>query len=252
MTQLTRKSVPFRWTDLERTSFLNLKERVTQAPVLAHFDRTRKTVAELDSSDYVNGGVLSQVGDDGELHPVAYFSKTMLPAECNYEIYDKELLAIIRGFEAWEPELMACEQTIDVVTDHRALEYFMSTKKLSRRQVRWAELLSQFDFKIVYRPGRLNERADALSRRSQDKPTTAADARNQHQMQTMLKPEMLSTEVKEDLHISSEPNKGHAIAPVETSEGTSPIEDIWQANKTSPLLYKLREQAQEEDSSYKL
>ena len=79
----------------------------------------------------------------------------------------------------------------------------MSTKKLTRRQARWAEYLSQFNFQIVYRPGRLNERADALSRRSQDRPATAADARVQHQMQTLLKPEMLSTEVKQDLNIAA-------------------------------------------------
>jgi hypothetical protein len=81
----------------------------------------------------VAGGVLSQLSDDGELHLVTFFSKNLAPAECNYEIYDKELLAIVRGFELWEPELTACEKIIDVVTDHRALEYFMSTKKLNRR-----------------------------------------------------------------------------------------------------------------------
>jgi hypothetical protein len=81
----------------------------------------------------VAGGVLSQLGDNGELHPVTFFLKNLAPAECNYEIYDKKLLAIIRGFELWQPELTACEKTIDVVTDHRALEYFMLTKKLNRR-----------------------------------------------------------------------------------------------------------------------
>jgi hypothetical protein len=62
-----------------------------------------------------------------------FFSKNLAPAKYNYEIYDKELLAIIRGFELWEPELTVCEKAIDVVTDHRALEYFMSTKKLNHR-----------------------------------------------------------------------------------------------------------------------
>jgi RNase H-like domain found in reverse transcriptase len=78
---------------------MQLKQRVTKASVLAHFDRSRKTVAEFDSLDYVAEGVLSQLGDDEELYPVIFFLKNLALAECNYEIYDKELLAIIRGFE---------------------------------------------------------------------------------------------------------------------------------------------------------
>jgi hypothetical protein len=81
----------------------------------------------------VTGGVLSQLSDDGELYLITFFSKNLAPAECNYEIYDKKLLVIVRRFELWEPELIACEKTINVVTDHRALEYFMLIKKLNRR-----------------------------------------------------------------------------------------------------------------------
>jgi RNase H-like domain found in reverse transcriptase len=75
--------------------------------------------------------------DDGELHPVAYLSISMAPAERNYAIYDKELLAIIRCFEEWSPELRSLgEDPVKVLTDQKALEYFMSTKKLTRRQAR--------------------------------------------------------------------------------------------------------------------
>ena len=72
---------------------------VTKAPILAHYKQGVKTIVETDSSDYVSSGVLSQLGDDELLHPVAFFSKNLNPAECNYEIYDKELLAIIRCFK---------------------------------------------------------------------------------------------------------------------------------------------------------
>lgn len=67
--------------------------------MLKHFDREREAILETDSSDYVKGGVLSQYDDQGVLHPMAFYSKNMVPAECNYEIYDKELLAIIRCLE---------------------------------------------------------------------------------------------------------------------------------------------------------
>ena len=91
------------------------------------------------------------------LHPVAFFSKKHSPAECNYEIYDKELMAIIRCFEEWRAELQSSINPIRVLSDHKNLEYFMTNKLLSRRQARWAQFLSQFDFKIVYRPGKLGE-----------------------------------------------------------------------------------------------
>ena len=72
---------------------------ITEAPILAHYKQGLKTIMETDSSDYVSSGVLSQLGEDRLLHPVAFFSKNLNLAECNYEIYDKELLAIIQYFE---------------------------------------------------------------------------------------------------------------------------------------------------------
>jgi hypothetical protein len=105
-------------------------------------------VIETDASDWVGAGILSQYDDDGVLRPVAYFSKKFTPQECNYEIYDKELLAIIRAFEEWRGELEGAEYPIAVITDHRNLEYYMTTKKLTRRQARWAEFLAQFNFEI--------------------------------------------------------------------------------------------------------
>ena len=137
---------------------------VTEAPILAHYKQGLKTIVETDSSDYVSSRVFSQLGEDGLLHLVVFFSKNPNPAKCNYEIYDKELLAIIRCFEQWRPKLEATGVPIKVITDHKSLEYFMTTKKLSRRQARWAEFLSGFNFVISYIPGRENGKADSLTR----------------------------------------------------------------------------------------
>ena len=106
------------------------------ASVLRHFDRSRKAVLETDSSDHVNDEVLFQYNDEGLLHPVAFYSKNLLPAECNYEIYDKELLAIVRCLEHWRSELEATDLPIEIFTDHKSLKHFMTTKELTRRQVR--------------------------------------------------------------------------------------------------------------------
>jgi hypothetical protein len=155
------------------------------------FDPDKEILVETDASDFVSAGVLSQRDDSGVLRPVAYFSKKHATAECNYEIYDKELLAIIRCFEEWRPELEGSPFPIAVLTDHKNLEYFMSTKKLTRRQVRWAEFLSRFHFKITYRPGKLGGKPDALTRRSGDLPQEG-DERLSHQEQTVLKPHNLN------------------------------------------------------------
>lgn len=102
--------------------------------ILSHFDPTKETWVETDASDAVVAGILSQM-HDGLLRPVVFFSKRMTPAECNYEIYDKELLAIVKAFEEWRPELAGIDtdKATKVKTDHRNLQWFMTTKQLNPR-----------------------------------------------------------------------------------------------------------------------
>jgi hypothetical protein len=87
---------------------------------------------ETDASDYMSAGVLSQYDDDGILHPVTVFSKKHSPAECNYKMYDKELMAIVHAFEEWRPELQSVINPIRVLSDDKNLEYFTTTKLLNR------------------------------------------------------------------------------------------------------------------------
>ena len=101
-----------------------------------HFDFDKDVIVETDASDYVSTGVLSQYGEDGILHPVAFFSTKHSPAKCNYKIYDKELMAIVRAFEHWRAELQSVENPIKVLSDHKNLEYFMTSKLFNRRQAR--------------------------------------------------------------------------------------------------------------------
>jgi hypothetical protein len=114
----------------------------------------------------------------------------MKGAELNYPIYDKELMAIIRAFEEWRPELAGTEDPIEVFSDHRTLQWFMTTKQLSRRQARWAEFLSEFNFIIKYRPGKQGTKPDSLTRRTGDIPDGVDDDRIQQQQQQLLKDHM--------------------------------------------------------------
>lgn len=192
----------FRWTSDCQSAFEDLKKAFTEAPILAHYDPALETWVETDSSDFVVAEMLSQI-HDGVLKPVAYFFRKMNPAECNYMIYDKELLAIINSFENWRPELAGAHEEVKVLSDHQNLEYFMSTKELNRRQVRWAELLSEFNFKIKFRPGKQGAKPDALTRRSQDLPKEADDERTKYQKQVVLKPEQLDDEIVKSLQLNS-------------------------------------------------
>ncbi|KAI1008075.1 hypothetical protein K3495_g160 [Podosphaera aphanis] len=190
-TKLTKTDVPFRWDNTCESSFFQIKKAFNEGSMLAHFDPGRQTVLETDASDIVTAAVLSQYDTSGVLQPVAFMSKKKLPAECIYVIYDKELLAIVNSFETWTIKLGSVDASTLVLTDHKNLEYFTTTKKLNRRQARWNELLSEYDFKIVFRPGKSLGKPDALTRISSDKPSTNEDARNQNQSQTMLKPHQI-------------------------------------------------------------
>ena len=104
------------------------------------------------------------------MHPVAFHSRKFLPAEINYEIHDKELLAIVDAFKHWRRYCEGAEHQIQVFTDHHNLEYFTTSKALNRRQARWAEELAGINFRVYYRPGTQNGKTDALSRRSEYRP----------------------------------------------------------------------------------
>jgi hypothetical protein len=131
LTLLTRKGVTFVWKEEQQKAFDTLKNTFMSVPVLARFDPNCDIIVETDASNYVSAGVLSQYDNDGILHPVAYFSKKHSPAECNYEIYDKELMAIVCTFEQWRPELQSVINPIYVLSDHKNLEYFTMTKLLN-------------------------------------------------------------------------------------------------------------------------
>jgi hypothetical protein len=192
LTSLTRKDVPFIWDASTEEAFVKLKEAFSSASLLCHFNPNKRLVMETDTSDYAIAGILSQPSADGVLHPIAFFSRKMAPAELNYEIHDKEMLAIISSFKEWCHYLEGSCHPVSVLTDHRSLEYFTSTKQLNRRQARWAEFLSDFDFTITYRPGLQGTKPDALTCRPDYHPMekgSSLDSKfNPHNHRPLLKP----------------------------------------------------------------
>ena len=121
-------------------------------------------ILEVDASDTVAGAVLSQRAPDGKVHPCAYFSCRLSPAERNYAIRDRELLVLKLALEEWGHLLEGFTVPFLVWTDHPNLEYLRSAKRLNPRQARWSLLFNRFDFTLSYRPGSRNVKPDALSR----------------------------------------------------------------------------------------
>ncbi|KAI4898249.1 hypothetical protein NFI96_030537 [Prochilodus magdalenae] len=159
------------WNPLAQNAFKELKIRFTTALLLTHPDPSRPFVVEVDASSVGVGAVLSQRGGENpKLYPVAYFSHKLTPAERNYGIGDKELLAIKLAFEEWRHWLEGARHPFMVLTDHKNLEYLRNAKRLNSRQARWSLFFSRFDFRLTYHPGTRNAKADALSRLFEEEP----------------------------------------------------------------------------------
>jgi hypothetical protein len=186
LTRLTRKDAPWNFLDECRKSFEMLKRAFTTAPILMHWMPNVPLIVEMDALDYAIAGILSIICLDSEIRPVAFYSRTLTPLELNYDTHDKELLAIHEAFWTWRHYLEGSSKPVDVVTDHKNLEYFATTKLLSHHQARWSEFLHQFNMIICFRPRKLGAKPDFLTRhwdvypKERDKDYTQVNPHNFH------------------------------------------------------------------------
>jgi len=195
---LTRSEQAWTWSGKEQAAFEDLKTVVTTAPVLVSPQESDPFRIEADSSDFATGAVLSQQSTaDGKWHPVAFYSKSLSSVERNYEIHDKEMLAIICALEEWRHFLEGATHLVEIWTDHKNLEYFMMAKKLNRRQARWSLHLARFDFLLHHCPRRTMGKLDALSRRA-DHGNGASD----NEDVVLLRPEFLAVHALEGVELT--------------------------------------------------
>ena len=154
---LSKKNAPFVWGPSQDTSFNELKNFLTHAPVLALPNFDKPFEIHCDASGNGIGGVLTQ-----EKRPIAYFSEKLSRAQVNYPIYYKELYALVRVLREWEHYLRPHEFIIH--TDHETLKYLKGQTKLNKRHAKWSEFIESFPYVIKYIKGKENVVADALSR----------------------------------------------------------------------------------------
>ncbi len=194
MMALIQKNTSFKWIKKADQGFKKLKTMFISAPILVLFDHTHMTVMKTDSSDWCIGETLLQLMNN-VWRPCVYYSKKNAPAECNYEIYDKEMLIIIQCLKEWNAELRSVS-SFQICTDHKNLKYFMTVRKITEWQMRWSLILSQYNFFILYLLSKQNERTDALLRQKQNVSMNLSDDRVQHCTTQMIHSEMISKSIQ--------------------------------------------------------
>jgi hypothetical protein len=166
---LTKQSTTWHWGTDQQKAFDELWAKMCDKPVLMNPDPTKTFYLQTDASSSRAGAVLTQELDGSKKwKPIAYFSYTFSPAEANYNIYEKEFLAVIKAIEHWRAHLIWTKQPFIIETDHKNLTYWKEPKKLTGRTARWHEKMQDYNFKIIHIPGKWNGPADALSRMHQE------------------------------------------------------------------------------------
>ena len=165
--KLLRKEVPFKWTKECQTAFDSVKEQLSNASFLCHYDQSKKLILACDASSYGVGAVISHIMPDGSERPIAYASRTLSPSERHYSQVEREGLAIVFGIQKYHKYLYGRKFTL--ITDHRPLVAIFGSKKgiptiAAARLQRWALSLSAYDYDIQYKKGEELANADVLSR----------------------------------------------------------------------------------------
>ena len=213
---LTKKDIPFVWTKTQDNTFKSLQNMLCGALVLVLPDYGKPFTLTTDASNFATGAILEQEDALGRSRPVAYFSKSFQPAEHNYKIYDKELLAIVHALKHFCHYLQGNKHRTQIFSDHANLRYFTTKQTLICCQARWSLFLAEYDYVIIPKPGPTNK-ADALSRCPDYKEGIASENNEQvlltldkfqiHALHTTAIPMGINKEIKATIHKAIQEDK---------------------------------------------
>ena len=161
---LTKKDQEYVWEEPQQQAFAELKNRLTSSPVLRLPDLSQPFTIQTDASKLGTGAVLLQQDAAGVSHPCAYLSQALVGAEQNYQVYDLELLAVIRALKVWRPYLVSLVEPTVIYTDHQNITYFRQPQDLTVCQMRWHSILQEYPVWFVHITGKKNGAPDLLSR----------------------------------------------------------------------------------------
>jgi hypothetical protein len=194
---LTKKTVEWDWRKPQQEAFDKLKTLMCCSPVLTQLDFDKRFYLQTDASAYGVGAVLLQEGKTSPtlakqskpvLHPISYYSATFTPTERNYDIYERELLAVMKSLAHWRPYLGWTKEPFTILTDHANLQYWKSPRDLNRQTAQWHADLQEYDYQIQHIPGKMNIPADALSR-----PPEANQGQDDNQGVMIIPPHRIRT-----------------------------------------------------------
>ena len=220
-----KKRAILTWTAAATQAFEELKRRFTttleEGGILMEWQAGKPARMETDASSWAMGGQLMQEDENNDFRPVAYFSHKLTRTERNWSTFDKELGAVIRGLREWAPELRSAPE-IEVVTDHKTLQYFQNQEPRTEKQIRWKDELDAFPLRWTYRAGEENLVADALSRKENDKPDKAQAIEERTMAIIALQTPHTSTGVEEQ----------EATARIQS------LEDLWKDAEEADTEYR--------------
>ena len=218
----------FSWGQEAEDAFRGLKRKFTSTPILVHPDLGRQFSVEVDASITRVGAILSQrLAGDSKVHPCAFYSHRLSPAEQNYDIGNKELLAVKLAIEEWRQWLEGAQVPFQVWTDHKNLEF-----RLAKDQARWALFFSQFDFHLAYRPGSKNVKPDALLRYFESDIRTEAP-------EAILHPEVFVNAIEMEIERKVREAVGSEAAPSGCLDGRQYVPRERRCGRTLPVSWRL-------------
>ena len=187
LSSLLRKDAEWHWGSEQNDAFEQIKRSLIEAPILGLPNQDRPFHVVCDASDFAIGCALLQIDEEGHERVISYQSRQLRPAERNYPVHDKELLAMKYALVKFRVYLLGSKPFV-IYTDHASLRTAVNTPHLSQRMARWLSFFSEYNFKVEYKPGRINHLADALSRRPDYKSsdTLSVHGNTIHSVQTRL------------------------------------------------------------------
>ncbi len=225
MMALIQKNTSFKWTEKADQDFKKLKTMFISASILVSFNHTCMIVMKTDFSGWCIDETLLQLMND-VWRLCVYYSKKNASAECNYEIYDKEMLIIIQCLKEWDAELRSVS-SFQICMNHKNLKYFMTVKKLTEPQMSWSLILLWYNFFILYLLSKQNERADALLRQKQNVSMNLSDDRVQHCMTQMICSEMISKPIQATLMTVADISVSVLIQDQNLFSEITDLEQMW-------------------------
>jgi hypothetical protein len=163
---LFKKNEKFAWNETTKKVFQFLKNVFSTSFIIKYYDFTLTTMIETNASNEILRKCLTQIYANEKKYSIVYYSRKLQSVEINYDVKNKKMLVIINCLKKWRLYLQETIKKFKILTNHGSLEYFITIKKLTRKQTKWSKILAKYNLKIIYNSEKKNVKTNALNKRS--------------------------------------------------------------------------------------